>query len=90
MILRANKGVELITRLRRYLPRNSWLTIYKAFIGPHFDYGDAVFDYPGNATFMQKLESSQYNSSLRITDCFRGTSRDKLYSEPGLESLADM
>ena len=32
MILRTNKGIGLITRLRRYLPRNSLLTIYKAFI----------------------------------------------------------
>ena len=89
MILRANKGVGLITRLRRYLPRNSLLTIYKALIRPHLDYGDVVYDYPGNASFMQKLESVQYNASLAITGCFRGTSRDKLYSELGLESLAD-
>ena len=86
---RANKGVGLITRLRRYLPRNSLLTIYKALIRPHLDYGDVVYDYPGNASFMQKLESVQYNASLAITGCFRGTSRDKLYSELGLESLAD-
>ena len=86
MILRANKGVGLITRLRRYLPRNSLLTIYKALIRPHLDYGDVVYDYPGNASFMQKLESVQYNASLAITGCFRGTSRDKLYSELGLES----
>ena len=89
MILRANKGIGLITRLRRYLPRNSLLTIYKAFIRPHLDYGDVVYDYPGNASFVQKLESVQYNASLAITGCFRGTSRDKLYSELGLESLAD-
>ena len=89
MILRANKGVGLITRLRRYLPRNSLLTIYKALIRPHLDYGDVVYDYPGNASFMQKLESVQYNASLAITGCFRGTSRDKLYSELGLESLVD-
>ena len=38
---------------------------------------------------MQKIESVQYNASLAITGCFRGTSRDKLYSELGLESLAD-
>ena len=44
MILKANKGVGLITRLRRYLPRNSLLTIYKAFIRPHLDYGDVVYD----------------------------------------------
>ena len=38
---------------------------------------------------MQKLESVQYDASLAITACFRGMSRDKLYSELGLESLAD-
>ena len=38
---------------------------------------------------MQKLEPVQYNASLAITGCFRGTSRDKLYSKLGLESLAD-
>ena len=89
MILRANKGIGLIARLPRYLPRNSLLTIYKALIRLHLDYGDVVYDYPGNASFMQKLESVQYNASLTITGCFRGTSWDKLYSELGLESLAD-
>ena len=38
---------------------------------------------------MHELESAQYNASLATTGCFRGTSRDKLYSELGLESLAD-
>ena len=42
MILRANKGIGLVTRVRRYLPRNSLLTIYKAFIRPHLDYRDVV------------------------------------------------
>ena len=65
------------------------LTIYKALIRPHLDYGDVVYDYPGNASFMQKIESVQYNISLAITGCFRGTLRDKLYSELGLEILAD-
>ena len=45
-ILTANKRVGLITRLRRYLPRNSFLTIYKAFIQTLLDYGDVVYDYP--------------------------------------------
>ena len=63
MILRANKGVGLITRLRRYLPRNSLLTIYKALIRSHLDYGYVVYDYQGNTSFMQKLESVQYNAS---------------------------
>ena len=88
-IHKANKGIGLINRLRKYLPRDSLLTIYKTFVRPHLDYGDVIYDYPGNATFSRKLESVQYNACLAITGCFRGTSREKLYSELGLESLAD-
>ena len=88
-MLKANKGISFITRLRKFLPRDSLLTIYKAFVRPHLHYGDIIYDNPGNASFIQKLESIQYNASLAITGCFRGTSREKLYSELGLESLAD-
>ena len=88
-IKKANKGIGLINRLRRYVPRNSLLTLYKSFIRPHLDYGDIIYDYPGNATFVQKLETVQYNACLAITGCFRGTSQEKLYSELGLESLSD-
>ena len=45
-----------------------------------------IYDYPSNAYFTQKIESVQYNACLTITG---GTSREKLYSELGLESLAD-
>ena len=64
-------------------------TIYKALIRLQLDYGRVVYDYPGNTCFLQKLESVQYNASLAITGYLRGTSRDTLYSELGLESLAD-
>ena len=40
--LKANKGIGIITRLRAYLPRTSLLTIYKAFVRPHLDYGDII------------------------------------------------
>ena len=86
---KANRGIGLINRLRKFVPRDSLLTLYKAFIRPHLDTGDIVYDFPGNATFAQKLESVQYNACLAITGCFRGTSREKLYSELGLESLSD-
>ena len=88
-VLKANKGIGLITRFRRFLPRDSLLTLHKAFVRPHLDYGDIIYDNPGNASFIQKLEVIQYNASLSITGCFRGTSREKVYSELGLESLAD-
>ena len=35
------------------------------------------------------FESVQYNAALAITGCIRGTSREKLYNELGLESLSD-
>ena len=54
MILKANKGIGLMARLRRYLQRNSLLTIYKVFIRPHLDYGDVVYDYPEKCIFYAK------------------------------------
>ena len=42
-----------------------------------------------NEQFTNKIEAVQYNSALAITGCVRGTLREKLYSELGLESLSD-
>lgn len=35
----------------------------------------------------EKIEPIQYNSSLVITGAIMGNSKEKLYQEPGLESL---
>ena len=43
-ISKANKGIALITRLRNYVPRDALIRIHKAFIRPHLDYGDIVYD----------------------------------------------
>ena len=57
------------------------------FIRPHIDYGDIIYDQAYNISFDQKLEQLQYNACLAITGAIRGTSREKLYEELGLESL---
>ena len=57
--------------------------MYKAFVRPHLDYGDMIY----NETFHQKLESIQYNACLALSGAIRGSSREKLYHELGLESL---
>ena len=88
-ISKVNKIIGVITRLRSMLPRDTLLTIYKSFARPHLDYGDIVYDNPGNLSFINRLESVQYNAALAITGCIRGTSREKLYVELGLESLFD-
>ena len=84
-ILKANKDIYLITRFQRLLQRDSFLT-YTNF---YLDYADIIYDNPGNASFIQKLETIQHNASLDISRCFPGTSREKVHSELGLESLAD-
>ena len=48
-----------------------------------------IYDKPLNKTFKKKIESVQYNAELIITSGIKGTCRDKIYQELGLESLAD-
>ena len=71
------------------LPRSFLLTIYKSFARPHVDYGDVIYDQPNNSRLSDKIESVQYNAVLAITGAIRGTSKEKLYQELGLESLKD-
>ena len=93
------KTIGLLRKLQAVLPRPSLVTIYKAFIRPHLDYGDIIYDRAYNESFHQKLESVQYNAALAklesvqynaalaITGALRDTSRAKLYQELGSESL---
>ena len=46
-----------------------------------------MYDKPNNETFINKTEKAQYDAALAITGAIRGTSREKLYAEIGLESL---
>ena len=39
---KVNKPTALLQKLQTILPRPTLLTIYKAFIRPHFDYGDTL------------------------------------------------
>ena len=88
-INKANKGIGIIRRLYKFLPRASLINIYKAFVRPHLDYGDIIYDNSSNATFSQMIESVQYNAALAITGAIHGSSREKLYQELGFESLHD-
>ena len=74
-------------KLQNSLPRTTLITIYKAFARPHLDYGDILHDQTFNSSFHDRLESVQFNACLAITGANRGTSKEKLYQELGLESL---
>ena len=58
-----------------------------AFVRPHLDYGDILFDQTYNSSFDEKLESVQYNTCLALTGAIRGSSQEKIYQELGFESL---
>ena len=88
-ISKANKGIGLLKQVSHILPRKSSLAIYKAFILPHLDYADVIYDQLHNETFCNMIESVQYNVALAITETIRVSSRDRVYQELVLESLRD-
>ena len=82
-----NRIIGLIHKLQNVLPIMSLVTICKAFVRPHLDYGDILYDQAFNNSFHGRLECIQYNAFRLITGATRGTSREKLYQELGLEPL---
>ena len=54
-ISKTNKGIGIIKRSSRILPRTPLITIYKSFIRPHLDYCDVIFDQPNNESVVPKL-----------------------------------
>ena len=89
VLTKVNKAVDLLRKFRNILRRTTLITIHKAFIRPHLGYGDVRYDQAFNNWFKEKLESSQYNVCLVLTGAIRGTSKQKIYQELGLESLRD-
>ena len=54
------------------------MTICKAFVRPHLDYGDIIY-IACNEAFHQKFEYIQYNACRAISEAIRGSSREKLF-----------
>ena len=96
-ISKTRKGIGLLKHLSKYLPRDTLNKVYKLYVRPHLDYGDVIYHAPAKMcdfsrniilpNLMEKLESVQYSAALAVTGTWRGTSRDKLYTELGWESL---
>ena len=92
------KGIGLLKYLSNYLPRHTLNELYKLYVRPHLDYGDVIYHIPAKVcdssqnivlpNLMDKLESVQYSTGLAVTGTWRGTSREKLYTDLGWESLS--
>ena len=72
----------MLKKLSNYLPRHSLRTLYKAFIRPHLDYADIIYDKPDNMNICNKI-----NAALASTGAIRASSKEKLYQELGFEYL---
>ena len=72
-------------KLRKSLPWNFLITIFKSFARPHLEYSDIIYDQPNNESFT--LKRIQYNAALTNTSATERTSQSKLCSELGFESL---
>ena len=85
----ANRAIRLLCKLCNILPRATLITIYRALIGPHLDYGDALYDQFFNNWFKEKLEFIQYNKCLALTGAIMVMPKENIYQELALESLQD-
>ena len=77
-IIKARRGIGLITYLSNYVSRRVLDQIYKLYVRPHVDYGDKIYhsyDPDMQSTFTHKLEQIQYAAALAVTGAWRGTSK---------------
>ena len=56
-ILKINKGISVIKRIRHTLPRKFLMTINKDFFRSLIGYGDIIYGQPQNEFFFGNLES---------------------------------
>ena len=80
-------GIALLRKLRHPISRKYLLSIYKTFLRPHIDYCDVIYDKSYNEKFTDTVELFQYNVALAMTGAIKGTSKENLYNEIGLEYL---
>ena len=87
VLIKTCKIIGLIRKLQPIIPRVALLTIYKSFLRPRLDYGDVIYDHTFKESFQNELESVQHNAALAVRGAIRGSLREKLYQELGLDSL---
>ena len=80
IITKTSRLVNCLRSLKYRLSRSSLRTIYTAFILPHFDYCDIIWD-GCTAELTKNLEELQLDALRSICGAVRGTSHSLLYNE---------
>ena len=78
--------MSLLRKFQQVLPRPYLITVYKAFIKPHLDFENVVFDQAFDNSFHKRLEYIQHDAALAITGVIGGTSKEKLYQKLTFQS----
>ena len=65
-VLKVNRGINGIKKIRYSLPQKSLITIYRVLLKPLLDYGDIIYDQPLNESVCEKLESVQYKVASQV------------------------
>lgn len=83
---KAFSRLNILRMLKYNIDRKSLEKLYFGFIRPILEYGNVVWD---NCTKQESdlIESVQYEAARIVTGMRKGTSRSKLYSELGWDSL---
>ena len=74
LTLKTKNAMGLLRKLQNLLRRSTLITIYKAFVRPHLDYGDIIYGKAKNIFFHHKSTS-------------KSISNEKFYQELSLDSL---
>ena len=77
ILSKTSRTIGLLCKLQSLLPRAALITVYKALVKSHLDYGDVLYDQAFNASFHEKLESIQYNTCLALTGAIRALLKRK-------------
>ena len=87
-LTKAKNGLGMLKFISRYVSRNVLDKLYKMHIRPHLDYGDVIYhgQLQDNTDLTERI---QYQAALIVTNCWKSTSREKIYNELGWESLND-
>ena len=88
IITKVRLQVACLRSYKYKLNRKTLETMYKAFILPHFDYADVVWDNCTDA-LSEEIEKLNLDSIRTIIGAVRGTSHNKLYEESGLLPLKE-
>ena len=51
LLSKVNKTIGLLVKVQAFLPRHSLVRVYKAFIRPHLNYGDIIYNQIHNSSF---------------------------------------